>query len=190
LAEERATRRRIEAEARKAEKLRLAEEKKRKAAEAKALKEQKIPKVVEGFGTSPIDLPNMKKTARTESRVRYSDKDLAEFRQIVQSKLDSARSELKYLQDQINNADSNGTDDTAARFVSLDDSALVMEKEHLSALAVRQLQFIKHLENAMQRIENKTYGICRVTGKLISKKRLRAVPHATLSIDAKMAQEG
>ena len=122
------------------------------------------------------------------NRARYSDEDLKEFRELIQKKLDSARSELRYLQEQISNSADNGTDDTVNKFQGLEDGAGTMEKEYLTQMASRQIQFIKHLENAMIRIENKTYGVCRETGKLISKERLKAVPHATLSIEAKNMQ--
>ncbi len=115
---------------------------------------------------------------------RYSDQELQEFKDLIMQKLESARKELSYLQDQISNA-GNGTSDTSAKFNGIEDGVDMMEKEYLTQMASRQIQFIKHLENALIRIENKTYGICRETGKLISKERLRAVPHATLSIEAK-----
>lgn len=122
-------------------------------------------------------------------KTRFSDEELQEFREIIMTKLDSARKELKYLQEQISNSADNGTDDTTNRFQGMEDSSGSMEKEYLTQMASRQIQFIKHLENALIRIENKTYGLCRETGKLISKERLRAVPHATLSIEAKIAKE-
>lgn len=123
------------------------------------------------------------------SKTRYSDEELLEFKGIIMTKLESARSELKYLQEQISNSGDNGTDDTANRYQGMEDSTGSMEKEYLTQMASRQIQFIKHLENALIRIENKTYGICRETGNLISKERLRAVPHATLSIAAKNAKD-
>lgn len=123
-----------------------------------------------------------------ENKTRYSDEELQEFKDIIEKKLESARSELTYLQEQISNSD-NGTNDTVNKFNGIEDGVDSMEKEYLTQMASRQIQFIKHLENALIRIQNKTYGICRETGKLISKERLRAVPHATLSIEAKMAKD-
>ncbi|MBM3415335.1 MAG: TraR/DksA family transcriptional regulator [Bacteroidetes bacterium] len=116
--------------------------------------------------------------------MRYSDADLAEFREIIQRKLDAAKKELTYLQGLITRKDEGGDMDEA-RYMTMEDGSVSMEREQLSQMASRQITFIDHLEKAMMRIENKTYGICRVTGKLIDKARLRAVPHATLSIEAK-----
>ena len=115
---------------------------------------------------------------------RYSDSDLAEFREIIMRKLDAAKKELNYLQGLITRKDEGGDMDDA-RYMTMEDGSVSMEREQLSQMASRQITFIDHLEKAMMRIENKTYGICRVTGKLIDKARLRAVPHATLSIEAK-----
>jgi len=115
---------------------------------------------------------------------RYSDNDLNEFREIIQKKLDAAKKELAYLQGLITRKDEGGDMDEA-RYMTMEDGSVSMEREQLSQMASRQITFIDHLEKAMMRIENKTYGICRVTGKLIDKARLRAVPHATLSIEAK-----
>lgn len=120
-----------------------------------------------------------------QDKSRYSDEELLEFKEIIEKKLASARQELQYLQEQISNASDNGTNDTTSKFNGIEDGVDMMEKEYLTQMASRQIQFIKHLENALVRIENKTYGICRETGKLISRERLRAVPHATLSIEAK-----
>ena len=116
--------------------------------------------------------------------MRYSDSDLTEFREIIQKKLDAAKKELAYLQGLITRRDEGGDMDEA-RYMTMEDGSVSMEREQLSQMASRQITFIDHLEKAMMRIENKTYGICRVTGKLIDKARLRAVPHATLSIEAK-----
>jgi len=116
--------------------------------------------------------------------MRYSDADLNEFREIIQKKLDAAKKELAYLQGLITRKDEGGDMDEA-RYMTMEDGSVSMEREQLSQMASRQITFIDHLEKAMMRIENKTYGICRVTGKLIDKARLRAVPHATLSIEAK-----
>ncbi|MBW7942264.1 MAG: TraR/DksA family transcriptional regulator [Candidatus Kuenenia stuttgartiensis] len=116
---------------------------------------------------------------------RYSDEELNEFRVLITGRLEAARKELVYLQGLITRKDEAGTEDTENRYMNMEDGSGAMEREQLAQLASRQIQFINHLEKAMMRIENKTYGICRVTGKLIDKARLRAVPHATLSIEAK-----
>jgi RNA polymerase-binding transcription factor DksA len=118
--------------------------------------------------------------------VRYNDSDLTEFRELIQRKLESAKKELAYLQGLITRKDEMGGDNDDARYMTMEDGSMSMEREQLSQMASRQITFIDHLEKALMRIENKTYGICRVTGKLIDKARLRAVPHATLSIEAKM----
>jgi RNA polymerase-binding transcription factor DksA len=118
--------------------------------------------------------------------VRYSDSELTEFRELIQRKLEAAKKELNYLQGLITRKDEMGGDESENRYMTMEDGSLSMEREQLSQMASRQITFIDHLEKALMRIENKTYGICRVTGKLIDKARLRAVPHATLSIEAKM----
>jgi RNA polymerase-binding transcription factor DksA len=120
--------------------------------------------------------------------VRYSDSDLQEFRELIQRKLEAAKKELLYLQGLITRKDEMGGDDGDGRYMTMEDGSVSMEREQLSQMASRQITYIDHLEKALMRIENKTYGICRVTGKLIDKARLRAVPHATLSIEAKMGQ--
>jgi RNA polymerase-binding transcription factor DksA len=102
--------------------------------------------------------------------------------------LDAAKKELSYLQGVITRKDSLGGDGEDGRYMTMEDGSLSMEREQLSQMASRQITFIDHLEKALMRIENKTYGVCRVTGKLIDKARLRAVPHATLSMDAKMGK--
>lgn len=119
---------------------------------------------------------------------RYSDEELNEFREIINSRLENARKELAYLQGLIMRKDSAGTEDSENRF-NVEDGSGAMERETVSQLASRQIQFISNLEKALIRIENKTYGVCRVTGKLIDKARLRAVPHATLSIEAKTSMK-
>ncbi len=119
---------------------------------------------------------------------RYSDKELEEFREIINKKLTNARRELTTLQAQMTAANEHGTDDTASTFKILEDGSDSLAKEEAGQLAGRQKKFIEQLENALVRIENKTYGICRVTGKLIPKERLRAVPHTTQSIEAKLNQ--
>ena len=118
--------------------------------------------------------------------LRYSDNELIEFRELIQRKLEAAKKELSYLQGLITRKDEMGGDEGDNRYMTMEDGSLSMEREQLSQMASRQITFIDHLEKALMRIENKTYGICRVTGKLIDKARLRAVPHATLSIEAKM----
>jgi len=118
--------------------------------------------------------------------VKYSDSELREFKEIILRKLESARKELHFLQSLITRKDETGVDESENRYMTMEDGSLSMEREQLSQMASRQITFIDHLEKALIRIENKTYGICRVTGKLIDKARLKAVPHATLSIEAKM----
>ncbi len=120
--------------------------------------------------------------------VRYSDEELEEFRQIILKKLKDAKNDLALLIEAYTNSNEHGTNDTAPSFKVLEEGYMVHSKEENAQLAARQQKFIKSLENALIRIENKTYGICRETGKLISKERLRSVPHATLSIEAKLSQ--
>ncbi len=122
------------------------------------------------------------------TKTRYSDEELEEFRVIIMEKLGKARNDLKMLTEAYTNSDEHGTNDTSPTFKVLEEGCSVLSKEENSRLASRQQKFINSLENALIRIENKTYGICRTTGKLISKERLRSVPHATLSIDAKLNQ--
>ncbi len=116
---------------------------------------------------------------------RYSDQELAEFKEIILKKLDNAKNDYEELKNAVNHSESNDINDTAPTFKVLEEGAATLSKEEAGKLAQRQLKFIQHLEAALIRIENKTYGICRETGKLINKDRLRAVPHATLSIEAK-----
>ena len=118
-------------------------------------------------------------------KTRYSDEELQEFKQIIVAKLDKAKKDYELLRNTITHGDGNDTQDTSPTFKVLEEGAAVLSKEEAGKLAQRQLKFIQHLQAALVRIENKTYGVCRETGKLISKERLRAVPHATLSIDAK-----
>jgi len=125
--------------------------------------------------------------ANTE-KTRYSDSELQEFKDLITEKIRVAREELSSLTQSLSNPNSNGTDDTAGTFKTLEDGSATLEKEQINQLAARQKKFIEGLEAALVRIENKTYGICRVTGKLIQKERLRAVPHATLSMEAKLNQ--
>ncbi|MEX0813264.1 MAG: TraR/DksA C4-type zinc finger protein [Chitinophagales bacterium] len=122
-----------------------------------------------------------------KEKTRYSDAELAEFKELIEQKIESARKELKFLQDQINTS-SESSIGGDFKFGGVEDGAATQEKEYLNQMAARQMKFVDHLEKALERIANKTYGICRETGKLISKERLKAVPHATLSIEAKNAQ--
>jgi RNA polymerase-binding transcription factor DksA len=121
-------------------------------------------------------------------KTRYSDEELEEFRVIILEKLDKAKRDFELLKSAITQSESNDTQDTSPTFKVLEEGAATLSKEEAGRLAQRQQKFIQHLQGALIRIENKTYGICRETGKLISKERLRAVPHATLSIDAKQKQ--
>jgi len=125
-----------------------------------------------------------------EEKKRYSDAELEEFKGIILNKLEEAHVDLELLNSTMSLKDDNGTDDTSPTFKLIEDGSDVLSREETAQLAARQEKFIKHLNDALIRIENKTYGICRVTGKLISKERLRIVPHATLSIDAKKQQHG
>ncbi|HYH14755.1 MAG TPA: TraR/DksA C4-type zinc finger protein [Flavisolibacter sp.] len=135
------------------------------------------------FTKSVLDIRNQTQE-HTGPTMRYSDAELAEFRELINRKLDTAKKELAYLQGLITRKDESG-DIEDGRYMTMEDGSMSMEREQLSQMASRQIQFIDHLEKAIMRIENKTYGVCRVTGKLIDKARLRAVPHATLSIEAK-----
>ena len=123
------------------------------------------------------------------TKTRYSDAELEEFRAIIQEKLDKAYRDYDLLKSAVMNADGNDTSDTSPTFKVLEEGATTLSKEEAGQLAQRQMKFIQHLQAAMVRIENKTYGICRETGELIPKERLRAVPHATLSINAKKDQK-
>ncbi len=125
----------------------------------------------------------------TETNNRYSDKDLAEFKALIQDKIVKAIHDLDLIKSAYMNDLNNGTDDTSPTFKAFEEGSETMSKEANSQLAIRQEKFIRDLKNALIRIENKTYGICRVTGKLISKDRLKLVPHATLSIEAKNMQQ-
>ena len=122
-------------------------------------------------------------------KTRYSDEELQEFKELILEKLEKAKRDYEVLKASISGSDGNDIADTYPTFKVLEEGASVLSKEEAGRLAQRQAKFIAHLEAALVRIENKTYGICRVTGKLISKERLRAVPHATLSMDAKMGQD-
>ncbi len=122
-------------------------------------------------------------------KTRYADAELQEFREIILGKLEKARQDYEILKSSISHEESNDTMDTSPTFKVLEEGATTLSKEEAGRLAQRQFKFIQHLQAALVRIENKTYGICRETGKLISKERLRAVPHATLCIEAKNAQK-
>lgn len=155
------------------------------------VKEVKLPKIT--TKTSVPYQPSYKSLEQrqdeikpSEPLVRYSDNELNEFRELIQRKLESAKKELAYLQGLITRKDDMGGDESENRYMTMEDGSMSMEREQLSQMASRQITYIDHLEKALIRIENKTYGICRVTGKLIDKARLRAVPHATLSLEAKL----
>ena len=120
-----------------------------------------------------------------EKKARYSDEELENFRKLIEEKINKAQADLELLRSAYMNDGNNGTDDTSPTFKAFEEGSQTMSKEANTQLAIRQEKFIRDLKNAIIRIENKTYGLCRVTGKLISKKRLELVPHATLSIEAK-----
>ena len=124
-----------------------------------------------------------------DNTIRYSDKDLEEFKVLIQNKIDKAIHDLELIKSAYMNDHDNGTEDTSPTFKAFDEGSAVMSKESNSALAIRQEKFIRDLKNALIRIENKSYGVCRVTGKLINPERLKLVPHATLSIEAKNMQK-
>ena len=126
----------------------------------------------------------MKRTKKS----RYTDKELERFRKVIITKINQAKQDLELLKSAYMNDSDNGTDDTSPTFKAFEEGSETMSKEANTQLALRQEKFIRDLKNALIRIENKTYGVCRVTGKLIKKKRLMVVPHATLSIDAKNRQ--
>jgi RNA polymerase-binding transcription factor DksA len=146
------------------------------------IKTKTVRKYEPEFTKSVLDQPENIQTGPT---MRYSDSELGEFRELIQKKLEQAKKELSYLQGLITRKDEMGGDETENRYMTMEDGSMSMEREQLAQMASRQINYIDHLEKAMMRIENKTYGICRVTGKLIDKARLKAVPHATLSIEAK-----
>ena len=126
-----------------------------------------------------------KKVNGTEPKVRYSDEELQEFKAITLDMLEKAKKEYKTLRDVVTHGSSNDIEDTSPTFKVMEEGASTLSKEEAGALAQRQYKFIQNLEAAFVRIENKTYGVCRVTGKLIPKERLRLVPHATLTVEAK-----
>ena len=124
-----------------------------------------------------------------EENTRYSDSDLQEFKELIEQKLVEAKTDLELLTSTMSHKNDHGTDDTSPTFKLMEDGSDVLSREETAQLAVRQQKFVKHLGDALMRIENKTYGVCRVTGKLIPKARLLVVPHATLSIEAKEMQQ-
>ncbi len=136
-----------------------------------------------------LDLTNELNLLGMAEKTRYSDAELQEFKELILSKLAKAQKDYELYKNSITHSDGNDTQDTSPTFKVLEEGAATLSKEEAGKLAARQLKFIQHLQAALIRIENKTYGICRETGKLISKERLRAVPHATLSIDAKKNQK-
>lgn len=144
--------------------------------------EYKVPSIRRPMG--PIPKPHI----NTDNRTRYTDAELKEFKELILKKLAEAQKDYELLKSTLSHKDDHGTDDTSPTFKLLEDGSDVLSKEETSHLAGRQEKFIQNLQNALIRIENKTYGICRVTGKLISKERLRSVPHATLVIEAKLGQ--
>lgn len=123
-----------------------------------------------------------------DEKIRFSDAELAEFKELINSKLDKAKNDLELIKSAYLNDSNNGTDDTSPTFKAFEEGSETMSKEANSQLAIRQEKFIRDLKNALIRIENKTYGLCKVTGKLINKERLKIVPHATMSIEAKNLQ--
>jgi DnaK suppressor protein len=143
-------------------------------------------KVVSAKKATPV--AKSKKEDKKE-KTRYSDDELVEFKDLILKKLEEARRDYQLLTEAFTNSDGQDISDTSPTFKILEEGSQVLSKEENSQLAARQLKFINNLENALIRIENKTYGICRVTGKLISKERLRIVPHATLSMEAKLLQK-
>jgi RNA polymerase-binding transcription factor DksA len=163
----------------------------RKQQKEEVVKEVKVPKLTvktsipytPGYTSLDKRVDNQK---TQEPLVRYSDTELNEFRELINRKLEAAKKELAYLQGLITRKDDMSGDESDAKYATMEDGSLSMEREQLSQMASRQVDFIDKLEKAIVRIENKTYGICRVTGRLIDKNRLRAVPHATLSLEAKL----
>lgn len=125
----------------------------------------------------------------SENNERYNDEELEEFRQLIMAKIQKAEDDLELLREQFANDRNNGTDDTSPQFKSFEEGSETMSKEANSQLAARQEKFLRDLKAALVRIENKTYGLCRVTGKKIEPERLRLVPHATMSMEAKLRQK-
>lgn len=150
--------------------------------EAPMVVEYRTPSILKPMGPTP------KPHINTDKRTRYSDAELKEFKELILKKLAEAQKDFELLKSTLSHKDDHGTDDTSPTFKLLEDGSDVLSKEETAHLASRQEKFIQNLQNALIRIENKTYGICRVTGKLISKERLKSVPHATLAIEAKLDQ--
>jgi RNA polymerase-binding transcription factor DksA len=150
--------------------------------EAPMVVEYKTPSIRRPLGPAP------KPHINTDTRTRYSDAELKEFKELILKKLTEAQKDFELLKSTLSHKDDHGTDDTSPTFKLLEDGSDVLSKEETAHLASRQEKFIQNLQNALIRIENKTYGICRATGKLISKERLKSVPHATLAIEAKLEQ--
>jgi RNA polymerase-binding transcription factor DksA len=155
---------------------------KRTSSDMPMIVEYKTPSIRRPQGPAP------KPHINTDKRTRYSDAELKEFKLLILKKLEEAQKDYELLKSTLSHKDDHGTDDTSPTFKLLEDGSDVLSKEETSHLAGRQEKFIQNLQNALIRIENKTYGICRATGKLISKERLRSVPHATLAIEAKLEQ--
>jgi RNA polymerase-binding transcription factor DksA len=155
------------------------------------IKDVKIPKTViktsvqYNPGYTPLE-NRVSETKANSPMIRYGDNELNEFRELINKKLDAAKKELAYFQGLITRKDDSGGDNGDGRYMTMEDGSLSMEREQLSQMASRTITYIDHLEKAIMRIESKTYGVCRMTGKLIDKARLRAVPHATLSLEAKL----
>lgn len=161
-----------------------------KKAAAPAAKKPAAKPVVAPAKSAPVKNPTIarKATFAEDNRTRYSDSELKEFKTLIEKKLEEAGRDYELLKNTLSHKDDHGTDDTSPTFKLLEDGSDVLSKEETAHLAARQEKYIQNLKNALIRIQNKTYGICRVTGKLIPKERLRSVPHATLSIDAKLGQ--
>lgn len=143
---------------------------------------------VQGISNLKTQISNLKLKIMAEERQRYSDADLQEFKKVIQEKIAKAEKDLMLINESFLNDQNNGTDDTSPTFKAFEEGAETLSKEQNAILAGRQEKFLRDLKHALIRIENKTYGVCRVTGKLIPKERLMAVPHATLSIEAKNMQ--
>jgi DnaK suppressor protein len=161
-----------------------------KKAAAPAAKKPAAKPVVAPAKSAPVKNPTIARKANfaEDNRTRYSDSELIEFKTLIEKKLEEAGRDYELLKNTLSHKDDHGTDDTSPTFKLLEDGSDVLSKEETAHLAARQEKYIQNLKNALIRIQNKTYGICRVTGKLIPKERLRSVPHATLSIDAKLGQ--
>lgn len=125
----------------------------------------------------------------SQEKTRYSDAELQEFKELIMKKLQEAHEDYELLRSSLSNSDNHGTDDTGRTFNMMEDGTQTLSREEVAQLSARQEKFIQNLQHALMRIENKTYGVCRVTGKLIPKERLKLVPHATMSIEAKNIQK-